>query len=266
MQALRQFGASVLFAAISFSIILGGLTTALAEKRINEPAPTITETSLPTRDARASATVTPATPGLLPSPTNISSPTATAIIPTSSTCAIPTGWVSYIIQINDTLEGVAARYHISATTLQEKNCLISPNLIPDTRIYVPATPTATPILCGPPSSWITYTVKPGDNLFRLSLAYRVTQEQLQLANCLGSSTLIKAGEKLYVPNVPTSTPAVTNTPSPTITHTPTRTLPPMMTLTATNTPTATFTTTSSPSYTPSPTNTATQIPSEIPLP
>ncbi|MBT3337991.1 MAG: LysM peptidoglycan-binding domain-containing protein [Anaerolineae bacterium] len=265
MQALRQLGASVLFAAVSFSIILGGLTMALAEKRINEPAPTITETSLPTRDAHApSFTVTPAAPGLLPSFTPISSPLPTAIIPDPAACAIPNGWTAYFVQINDTLESVAAAYNIPPATLQEKNCLISASLISDTRIYVPAasvTPTTVYTPCGKPSGWITYIIKTDDNLYRISLAYRVTVAQLQSANCLGNSDKIRAGEKLYVPNVPTSTPAVTATPSPTITPTPTLIF---STLTPTTTFTATFTLT--PSHTPTHTHTPTPTPSETPIP
>jgi LysM repeat protein len=260
MQALRQLGASVLFAAVSFAIILGGLTTALAEKRIDEPAPVITETSLPTDVSYLKATATLGAPGLLPSPTIISSPTFTATIPASTVCPAPSGWAAYFVQVGDTLDSLALRYNIPATTIQEQNCLISPNLIPDTRIYVPAISTATPIPCGPPAGWITYTVQRGDNLYRISLAYRVTVAQLQSANCLGSSTRINAGENLYVPNVPTSTPAVTDTPTPTTTLTPTSTDISTETPTPTNSPTATFT------LTPSPTNTATQTPSETPLP
>ncbi len=260
MQALRQLGASVLFAAVSFAIILGGLTTALAEKRIDEPAPVITETSPPTDVPYLAATATLGAPGLLPSPTIISSPTFTATIPASTVCPAPNGWVAYFVQVGDTLESLALRYSIPAKTIQEQNCLVSPNLIPDTRIYVPAIPTATPIPCGPPASWITYTVQHGDNLYRISLAYRVTVAQLQSANCLGSSTRINVGENLYVPNVPTSTPAVTDAPTPTTTLTPTSTEISTETPTPTSSPTATFT------FTPSPTNTATQTPSETPLP
>ncbi|NQU30601.1 MAG: LysM peptidoglycan-binding domain-containing protein, partial [Anaerolineae bacterium] len=107
------------------------------------------------------------------------------------------------------------------------------------------------IPCGVPAGWITYTVKSGDNLFRIGLAYRVTVADLQSANCLGYSTGIIIGKNIYVPNVPTSTPAITNTLMPTATHTSTSTTQPP---TQTSTATATM---ALPTNTPAPTNTAT---------
>lgn len=241
-QSLRQLGTSLLFAAISFFVIIGGLVTALAEKRTNQPPTvTLTETSLPTSVPQTEAAAdTPAAQNLLPSPSISPSPTATATLLPSTTCPIPNGWTSYIVQLGDTLDALALRYGITAAILQEKNCLVTSALLPDTRLYVPSYPTATPIPCGAPYNWtIFYNVQAGDNLYRIGLKYRVTVAQLQQANCLGYSTQISVGQRLYVPNVPTSTPEVTNTPIPT------STLP--ATLTATNAPsTATLTLTSVP--------------------
>jgi LysM repeat protein len=65
--------------------------------------------------------------------------------------------------------------------------------------------------CGPPEGWVSYTVQAGDNLFRLSRELGLTVAQLQSANCLGSSILIRAGDQLYVPVLPagpTVTPAL----------------------------------------------------------
>ncbi|MBC8334829.1 MAG: LysM peptidoglycan-binding domain-containing protein [Anaerolineales bacterium] len=126
------------------------------------------------------------------------------------------------------------------------------------RIYTPTTSaglTLTLIPCGVPAGWITYTVKSGDNLYRIGLAYRVSVTDLQSANCLGYSTRIIVGKNIYVPNVPTSTPAITNTLTRTATHTSTSTTQPP-TLTSTATPTFTATLALS-TETPTPTNTAT---------
>ena len=263
MQGLQKLGSSILFAALSLFLVLGGLSTTLAEDRIDQPLPTITETPIPPSDTADLFTATLSAPGLLPSATISSSPSPTATIPPSTTCPAPNGWTSYIIQIGDTLEGLAARYGIFPNTLKEANCLIGNSLLPNTRISVPPTPTATLIPCGAPYGWIFYTVKAGDNLYRIGLAYRVSVGQLQNANCLGSSVRINVGQKLSVPNVPTSTPVATNTPMPTTTATPTATLStPLSTLTATFTDTATATEISPlPTEPPTPTNTATEIPS-----
>jgi len=113
--------------------------------------------------------------------------------------------------------------------------------------------TFTAIPCGAPAGWVQYIVQPGDNLYQISLRYRLSVSELQSANCLGGSTLIYSGQKLWVPNVPTSTPAAptvfiefpTATPIPSDTPTPTTT----GTATATSTSTATATSTSTPTPT-----------------
>ncbi len=264
-QALQQLGSSLFFAAISFFLIIGGLSTALAEKRINQPpTATLTETSLPTSVPQAGTVDdTLVTPSLLPSPIITPSPVFTATLPISASCPAPEGWVSYIVQLGDTLNALATRYGVSVAILQEKNCLVATGLVPDTRLYVPPSPTATPIPCGAPSGWVFYKIQTGDNLYRISLKYRVSVSQLQQANCLGYSTRITAGTMLYVPNVPTSTPVETNTPTATLTFTPTltsTTAPPTATFTV-EPPTETFTPTpeetATETFTPVPTETAT---------
>jgi len=249
-QALQQLGSSLLFATISILLIIGGLATALAEKSINQPpTPKSTETSLPTSVLQADlSTATPVSFDLLPSPISLpASPTSSATLPPSTACPAPTGWASYIVQLGDTLEALATRYGTTAKILKENNCLISNELLPDTRLYMPPYPTATPIACGAPANWtLRYTVRAGDNLYRIGLKYRVSVAELQRANCLGSSTQIKVGQQLKVPNVATSTPAVTST------------------LTPSKTPSATVSPTSIPAsktFTPIPiTNTFTPIP------
>ena len=246
-QALQQLGSSLLFGLITLLLIFGSMAAALAEKRTNfPPTVTVTETSLPTSvPQQDNFTDTPVAPSLLPSPSITPSPTSTATIPPSTACPAPAGWSSYIVQLGDTLDALATRYGISAVVLQQQNCLVTNELLPDTRLYVPPFPTATPIPCGPPYNWtVFYTVQSGDNLYRISLKYRVTVLQLQQANCLGYSTRITVGQQLYVPNVPTSTPDVTDTPTPTKTFTPTQTAP---------SPTNTAT------FTPSPTTEVTEI-------
>ncbi len=260
-QALQQLGSSLFFAAISLFLIIGGLSTALAEKRINHPpTATLTETNLPTSVPQVEfIDDTPAAPGALPSPSIIPSPIFTATLPPSSaSCPAPEGWVSYIVQLGDTLNALATRYGVSVATLQEKNCLVATGLVPDTRLYVPPFPTATPIPCGAPSGWVFYKIQTGDNLYRISLKYRVSVSQLQQANCLGYSTRITAGTMLYVPNVPTSTPAVTDTPTATRTYTPTLT-------STTAPPTATFTVgPPTETFTPTPEETATETSTSVP--
>jgi LysM repeat protein len=95
------------------------------------------------------------------------------------------------------------------------------------------TPSATAFDCGPPSDWVDYTAHQGDTLEALSAAYRVSIEELQHANCMGTSTAVTAGDFIFVPNVPTTTPTFTATWTPTLV--PTK-VPPINTATFTPTP------------------------------
>lgn len=268
-QTLQQLGASALFAIIALLLIVGGLATTLAETKIGQP-PThpITETSLPASVLPTAGIIATSVDLGLVSPTSFSaSPTIpvppTETLPPSIACPAPTGWESYIVQLGDNLDVLAQRYGISVTTLKEENCLVSDELLPDTRLHVPPYPTATPVPCGPPYNWtVSYYVKAGDNLYRIGLKYRVSVQQMQQANCLGYSTQIKVGQRLYVPNVATSTPVQTDTPTATATALVTATNTPSNTPTQSSSMTASPTTdaatqTSTP---PSPTATFTPVP------
>lgn len=180
-------------------------------------------------------------------PTTISLPTATQPQPTA--CPVPEGWEEYVVQIGDTMEGLAEQNQITPEELKEKNCWTSSsNPLPGTILYlpvvaptntpIPALPTAEPtftvtvtptlarpvVQCGHPLNWVAYIVRPGDTLFRLSLALNISVQQLMFANCL-TSDRIYAGQILYVPFYPPVLPTYTRTP-----------LPPTATVEVINTP------------------------------
>lgn len=105
-------------------------------------------------------------------------------------------------------------------------------------------PTSSPTHCIPPGGWVLYSVQPNDNLYRLSMTFGVTIEDLQKANCMGTSTLIRIGQSFYVPNNPTKTSLMTTSvtptiPNPTETSTPEPSTPTVtkVTVTLTDTPT-----------------------------
>ncbi len=254
MRDLRQLGTGILFAALSLLLIIGGFSASLAEVHLDKSPLPITETSPP-----AFVTGTSASRNPIPTIPAVASPSDTpAPLAPPTSCPPPSGWVAYIVQPGDSLVGVATDYGLTSAQLKDANCLIGDNLLPNTRIYLPPRQTATAYICRTPSGWILYTVQAGDNLYRLSLAYRVTVAELQKANCMGSSTKIKAGQKLYVPNVATSTPDLTDTPTFTLTPPYTATQPapsetPVPTETETSLPTATET----PEFTATPTLTST---------
>jgi LysM repeat protein len=264
MQALRQMGGGMIIAIISLLLVIGGISLALAETSAPPPPtptplpPTPPELFAPTSVVINTIESPIFTPTLLPSQTSL---------PTS--CPAPTGWLQIVVGLNDTLYTLAERYKTTAEILSAVNCLDTLAPPPGSVVYVPPVPTVTVVPCGPPAGWVrTHIVQRGDNLFRIALSYGITYPQLQRANCMGTSTIIYAGQLLWVPNVPTRTPVpgVTIFPN---TPTSTNTLFPSAT-TVPPTATSTFLVTASPTVTltqttvPPPTASLTPFPSPTP--
>jgi LysM repeat protein len=212
MQSIRQLGGGVIVAIFSVILVIGGIFLSLAETLPppatptqipptfpqSFPTPTATTIGVPATD-----TGTPAQASALPTMT--ASLTLAAVSPTS--CTPPSGWVLITTGSGDTVYTLAERYKTTAETLNAANCLTSADLPAGFALYVPPVPTVTVIPCRPPFGWVrNYVVKRGDTLFGIALAYNITYPQLQRGNCMGSSTTIYAGQRLWVPNVPTRTP------------------------------------------------------------
>lgn len=238
MQALKQLGGGLLLGALSLAIVLGGVLLALAEGYVPQPALFLAsetpggDTSLPTSDLSTSFEFL-----LTAYPSDTPTPSLTPLPPVN--CIPPADWILTAVAPGETIEFIAARHHTGVENLIQANCLLSPILIPGYGLYVPRLPIATAPACGAPAGWIQYSVQPGDTLYKISQLYRTTVSQLQNANCLGSSSTIFVGQKLWAPNVPTSTPAITATiitlefatatPAPTDTPVPTATIEPTAT-------------------------------------
>jgi LysM repeat protein len=261
MQGFRQMGGGLVLALISVVIVLGGISLAMAEGYAPPPPPTPTETQ---PAPPVAPTETPSATLGAESPVPTSTFTATATLVPSVNCPPPPGWTVTVVQFGDTLDTLAARYHITVQEMMIRNCTtVTSAILPGHFVNVPVQPTATYIPCGVvPFGWIQTIVQPGDNLYQISLRYGVTVSQLDSANCLRGSTNIFAGQKLWVPNVPiipTSTPIIiefptetppiptsTDAPPPVPTETPSATPEPTETPTETPTPSATPTATDTP--------------------
>jgi LysM repeat protein len=213
MKDLGQVSMGILVALISASLVLGSFSLALTEvQREVALLATPVQSSTPTLGVSFGLLV-PATAGvtqtieLTLSVTAVPSKMPTFTASPTAQCPLLDGWMTIIVQSGDTLESLAQKYQSSEFALMQANCMILTNLIPGTQLYVPEvvlSPTPPAVQqCGPPTGWVSYTIRPGDNLYRLSRDLGVTIAQLQFANCLGSSILIRAGDKLYVPFLPT---------------------------------------------------------------
>lgn len=276
MKSFRQAVLGMLAALICLVIVVGSISLALAENGLI-PGQVEAPISTPTPDY---ANILPELTALAieKTPTSTSFPEEPASESTRATptkdhavnvCTPPDGWSVMMVQVGDTLDSLASSYGTTADALMKANCLLSNKIIVGMPLYVPHPPTATSEkACGAPPSWVYYTIRHGDTLYKISKMYGITVEELMEANCLVSNQII-TGKSILVPNVTpilstatvtfTSTPLPSFTPQPTYTATP----PPTTTLSPSDTPTATLPVIS-PTETPTPT--ASPDPSETPTP
>jgi LysM repeat protein len=127
-------------------------------------------------------------------------------------------------------------FAITPTAPEVPTEVLQPTVTPE----VKSSPTA----CAVPAGWVAYVVRSGDTLSSIGQVFRVSVRDLQAGNCMGVTVTIYVNQKLYVPNVSTSTPASQPT-STSVQVSPTSSPPP------TDTPTV------HPSNTPIPTSTPT---------
>lgn len=227
---------------IALAVVLGVIATLaigfiLAQNdsaiRIGDVTPDTDE--LPTPTLLLLSTVTPTPTSVILEEAEL--PTEDEVLPTMigapSTCTPPPSWEPIIVSATDTLSGLAADFDITGELLMEGNCLEDPVLRTGQTLYVPAQPaqqptpqqpaqqqpTATEEGCKPPSGWKTYTVKAGENLFRIGLRHGQTVDGMLKANCL-TSVDIKAGQKLVVPPVTPLPPTAISQSPPTATPDP----------------------------------------------
>lgn len=198
MQAVRQIGSGILYGLVSVTLVVGGLSLALAESyTAASPTPTA---SLPIVPQTLTSTQT----GPTAFPSSTPSPTATPLPPTN--CPPPAGWILISVQPYDTLESLAARFRVTPDQLAQANCLPTDNLEPGYNIYVPLPSTALPVSCSAPLGWVrAYIIQPGDTLYHIAALYGTSFSELQRANCL-FTTVIMPGNLLWVPNIPVITP------------------------------------------------------------
>ncbi len=306
---MRELTRGLTLALIALFAVFGSLVLALSEgSRLTPPTALAQITPAPTETLFVPSPILPATTRLPDFGQPQGSPLpdySTTRLPDYSTtpCAPPAGWLPFTVKADDTLLGLAAQHGVTVQAVSQANCLPADSVLAGDVVYLPAAPpTLAPaiVACGPPAGWVYYTVKAGDNLFRLSLRYGVTIYALRRANCL-SGISITLGQNIFVPPVtlPTETASVTESPTalpspvpsvppssptptpqpptPTSTTSPTPvgsattasetpTITPTETLTSTATETPEATSTLTPSFTPTPTITPTPTLTHTPTP
>ena len=261
MSDARQAITGILAALVSAVIIFGSIILAMTETgqrvaRMPETTPTLI-TPMPPVD-----TPEPGEPTFTITPSRVPQ---TPTVEATFTCSLPPGWKAITVLAGDTWESLALDYGTNPETLMQGNCWEKENnknskLQSGMVFYVPtsqttetstvtasatSSPTATPTsrieaekpksvqnkpkptFCGPPASWVRYTVRYGDTLYQISRLTGASVAQLRNANCL-NTTLIRTGQRLWVPRLPvifTATPRPTRTPTLTRTPVPTTIVP-----------------------------------------
>lgn len=273
---LLGFSMAVLFSAI----LAGSLLLSLSESGFEiaqHPASSFTMTSSPV----TTQFLIPGRPTRTVTATSSFTDTPTSTFVPPSACPPPPGWVAIVILPDDTLPGLARIYQVDEESLAYGNCMEPgvTTLQPGVVFYVPGPPPLPPsplpsptnptYYCGAPPGWVVYIVRYGDTLLNLSQRLNVSIYQLQLANCMGSSTYINVGQSIFVPYLPPVMPPQVPPPPPPP-STPPFHITPIYTYvsppTSINTYTLTATIQPSPSATPTTTSTATLTPSPSPTP
>ncbi len=137
-------------------------------------------------------------------------PTAAAPVDTAPlTGPTNNGIGTYIVQPGDNLLRIARRYNTTVEALAQLNGIVNPNLVPIGQVLVvpgpgnnypggTIAPTVLPTVPAPPAAK-TYTVAPGDNLFRISLRFGVTLDALMRENGITNPNLVYVGQVLRIP-------------------------------------------------------------------
>ena len=130
MESLRQVGSGLLFGLVCLAIVLGGFALSMAEGGIGAvavPSSTWTQAAPATRVPAISPTLPLETPNQPHNPiTDTPAPTATETFtppPPPTNCPPPAGWVATVVQVYDTLPGLAQTYRTSADAIRQANCL-----------------------------------------------------------------------------------------------------------------------------------------------
>lgn len=135
------------------------------------PPPTVISAPIPTGQAPGNVNVIPTSTYNVAVASNV-----TPVVPITTTCTLPLGWVPYTVTGGDTLAIIAAATGTTTEALASANCLTNPDAILVGQVlYIPVVlsagnpqnppnTTATPPLLVQPGNWngTSYTLTPGD--------------------------------------------------------------------------------------------------------
>lgn len=150
------------------------------------PLPTEEATPLPALEA------TP-TPTEIPAVVATSTPTPIAM---ATATPVPGGGTTYVVQQGDRLFSIGRLFNVNPYAIAQANSLAAPYIIyPGQKLVIPGSSGTTP----PPAGGNTYTVRPGDNLFRIALKFGRSMQAIAAANNIANINFIYVGQVLTIP-------------------------------------------------------------------
>ena len=184
-------------------------------------APQAVETTAPGAEPGATPTLPPAvvptTEGAPAQETPAVAPTAAPVAqPTTAPVAQPTpqaqpaaqtnaqGNTVYTVKLGETLFSIGRLYNVNPYSIAAANNIPYPYVIyPGQQLTIPtggATPPGpTAVPPQPGQCRFRHLVRPGENLYRVSLTYGVPMATIAAANGIGNYNLIYAGQTLCIP-------------------------------------------------------------------
>jgi len=106
----------------------------------------------------------------------------------------------HVVQRGDTLSGIAAKYGIGVTRLQQDNGLTSTLIRIGQKLRVPGEGNETASAPRAAAVRATYQVSPGDTLWRIARKYDTTPQELAEINGITDPSKLKVGDVLQLPS------------------------------------------------------------------
>lgn len=183
--------------------------TATAMAQVVTQAPAITPTPSTAEISPVATTPPPATTEPVTAVATTPPPVETTPAPVVTTPAPTltpqaTGPTTHIVQAGENLFRIALRYGLTTEVVAQANGITNPALIyVGQKLTIPApggTVTPVPTVTPPPAgNVIVYTVKAGENLFRIALKYNLSYLYLAQYNGIANPNAIYAGQQIRIP-------------------------------------------------------------------
>ena len=164
----------------------------LAPVNPTKAAPVVVSTATPLPPQKPQPTSTP-----LPAAPAASTPVPATAAPAQQPVTVPAGGTTYIVQSGDRLFSIGRMFNVDPYAIAQTNNIHAPFIIyPGQKLTIPGSGGVTP---GPGPGNQTYTVQPGDNLFRIALRFGRPMQTIAAANNIPNAGLIFVGQVLIIP-------------------------------------------------------------------